>query len=251
MRRTLVLMAAVLIGSGLAAPGPALADGDPASDYLLLQPVFYPFSRPAPELVDQLNRNVYAAKRAGYELRVAIIREPSDLGAVPQLFGKPQLYARFLGQELKGYYAGRLLIVMPQGYGMSVRGTTDPGGVQVLSRVPAPAGDSPDQLTTAAVAAVRRLSAAAGHPLPANPPAPPSSSNPASSSTQPSRGSSQIVTFLLAGGVLLVGAMAAAAVILLSRRTAAPEPDHGGPEPESVDGATQEPGHANGREERQ
>ncbi|MGZ4430238.1 MAG: hypothetical protein ACXVYV_01205 [Gaiellales bacterium] len=222
MRRALLFIAAALIGSALG-PAKALADGDPASDYLLLQPVFYPFSHPAPELMDQLNRNVYAAKRAGYEIRVAIIRAPSDLGAVPQLFGNPQLYARFLGQELKGYYRGALLIVMPQGYGMSVRGVTNPAGVAVLAHVARPAGASSDQLTTAALTAVRRLSAAAGHPLPANPPAPPTSTSP--SSPRPSSGSSALTTYLLAGGVLLLGAMAAAAVILLSRRAAGPEQD--------------------------
>ena len=37
---------------------------------------------------------------------------------MPVLYGKPQRYANFLGQEIVYYYKGPLLVVMPNGYGI-------------------------------------------------------------------------------------------------------------------------------------
>ena len=38
---------------------------------------------------------------------------------MPQLWAKPQVYARFLGAELRFVYKDTLLIVMPQGFGIN------------------------------------------------------------------------------------------------------------------------------------
>jgi hypothetical protein len=162
---------------GLAASPPAVADGDPASDFLIFQRVFFPYQAPSALAKARLLATVAASKRAGYPLRVAVVQDPSDLGAVPQLFGKPQLYARFLGTELG--YAGVdsvLLVVMRAGYGVSAGGRVTksyrlkprPVGplVRRIADVPPPKGGSPDDLTEAAVGAVRTLAAGAGHPLP-------------------------------------------------------------------------------------
>ena len=56
---------------------------------------------------------------AGLPIKVAVIGNKTDLGAVPQLWGKPQTYARFLGAELRFVYKDTLLVVMPQGFGIN------------------------------------------------------------------------------------------------------------------------------------
>jgi hypothetical protein len=105
----------------------ARADGDPASDFLPVQNVFTPFDTKIPQpLVGQLTALVNEANARGFKLKVAVIATTYDLGAVPSLFDKPKQYARFLGQELYLMYNGRLLIVMPNGYGLYRHGKPVP-----------------------------------------------------------------------------------------------------------------------------
>jgi hypothetical protein len=154
----------VLAVALLCAPVPALADGDPASDMLLVQNVFYPFSPPvAPAIQRTLNAETAAAKRAHFPIKVALIASPADLGAIPSLFAKPQQYADFLDQEIS-FFGGKqlLLVVMPNGYG--VQGLT-PSGTAAGAKLPPPAGRASDDLARAAIAAVPKLAAAAGHPV--------------------------------------------------------------------------------------
>ena len=109
---------AVLAVACLCLPAAARADGDPASDYLLVQDVFYPFQVAIdPAAREGLDTTVKAAAASGFKIRVALIAHNYDLGSVPQLFEKPQPYAEFLGQELAFVYPGRLLVAMPNGYG--------------------------------------------------------------------------------------------------------------------------------------
>ena len=66
------------------APARARADGDPASDMLLAQSVFYPFSPAvAAGLQKTLNAEAAAANRAHFPLKIALIESPVDLGAIP------------------------------------------------------------------------------------------------------------------------------------------------------------------------
>jgi hypothetical protein len=109
----------VVLVFALAAPL-AHADGDPASDYLYTQKVFVPFDvakQPGPLAAD-----IEGATKAGFTIRVAVIGSAYDLGSVPSLWRKPQLYARFLGAELAFVYKQRLLIVMPNGFGFFWKG---------------------------------------------------------------------------------------------------------------------------------
>jgi hypothetical protein len=118
LRTGLGLAVGVLAAAAALAVPRALADGDPASDVLLTRSVFVPYGAPVSQaVVTQLETVVARARKAGYPIKVAIVRVPYDLGAVTSLYGKPQVYARFLGRELMFLYRGRLLIVMPQGYG--------------------------------------------------------------------------------------------------------------------------------------
>ena len=159
-RATLAVAAAALVL--FAAPGGALADGDPASDVLLGQDVFLPYSPVSSALASRLYALTGAAAAHGYPLRVALIGARSDLGVVPALFGKPTAYARFLSAELGGAAPGPVLVVMPQGFGLAAGGralaTTAAAGI-------ATAGGA-DGLASAALAAIPRLARAAGHPLP-------------------------------------------------------------------------------------
>ena len=153
---------AAVVALALIATPVAQADGDPASDYLITRQTFLPFNAKTPNAqVQALNGIVGDANRKGYKIRVAIISKPFDLGAVPSLWKKPKTYARFLGQELAFVYKNRLLIVMPNGYGVARGGKLLPAEQRVVDSLPAPGGGGP-ALTAGATRAVRRLAAGAG-----------------------------------------------------------------------------------------
>jgi hypothetical protein len=154
-------LAAVVALAFVATPV-ARADGDPASDYLITRQTFLPFTAKIPkQQVEALNGIVKDANDKGYKIRVAIISKPFDLGAVPSLFRKPKTYARFLGQELAFVYKNRLLIVMPNGYGVARGGRLLPAEQRVVDALPPPGSGGP-ALAAAATRAVRRLAANSG-----------------------------------------------------------------------------------------
>jgi hypothetical protein len=134
----------------------ASADGDPASDTLLVQNTFLPYPRPPASLANALSREVAIAYAHGYRLKVAVIASETDLGAVPSLFNKPADYAKFLGQELEFYYIGPLLVVMPAGYGVYDGGRTTLKERKVLASLH-PSGSSGDALTASATSVVHAL----------------------------------------------------------------------------------------------
>jgi hypothetical protein len=166
-----VLLAAVAL---LLVPAAARADGDPASDILLVQDVFVTYTVQVPTAdKSQLEALVAAAKRAKVPLKVAVIATPADLGAVPSLFGKPKVYAEFLGREIYNIYPGRLLVVMPDGYGVSSAGAIVKREQRAVEALQKPGSDGA-ALATAAQQAIRRIATLHGKRLPAAP-APPSS----------------------------------------------------------------------------
>ena len=161
-RRVVLLAVATVL---LSVPAVARANGDPASDYLLTQNVFLPFTTTIDRNeVKRLDALLKAAKRQHSPIRVALILTPSDLGSAFSLFNKPQKYAEFLGLELSFVYRERLLVVMPKGYGSSVNGNPDPKAAQVLKKLPPPGRDATKEVD-AAIIAVQRLAAAEGHKL--------------------------------------------------------------------------------------
>jgi hypothetical protein len=150
----------------LAAAPAARADGDPASDYLLSQSTFIPPDAGIPTAYqNQLNQIVAKAKNAGYGIRVALISSPYDLGSVTVLNHRPKEYARFLGQELSFVYRGRLLVVMPNGFGFSRDGRPVPSEQAVVDRL-SPPGKGGAALASAATTAVSRLAADSGVVVP-------------------------------------------------------------------------------------
>jgi hypothetical protein len=137
-------------------PGAARADGDPASDVLYTQDVFLPYPPPAPPQIKALKRSVAAVYAKHYRIKVAVIAANSDLGAVPELFGKPTAYARFLGQELSPVYVGPLLIVMRAGYGIYDGGRSTAAEDRVLTPLTV-FGSSANDLASSAAQAVDKL----------------------------------------------------------------------------------------------
>ena len=158
MKRTVVILATV--GALVAAPL-ARADGDPASDYLLVDKVFLPFDAKIPKSQQaQLTGVVDAAVKAGFPIRVAVIATTYDMGSVTSLYRKPRTYARFLGLELGFVYKQRLLVVMPNGFGFNWPKHSPAAAYSVLAKIPIAPGSS--GLVTAAQTAVEKLAAADG-----------------------------------------------------------------------------------------
>ncbi len=202
----LATMLATLLAAACLLPAAALADGDPASDVLLGENVFYPYQPPvSPALQKSLNAETAAAKRAGFPIKVALIASPVDLGVIPDLFGKPQKYADFLDQEISFQTKQPLLVVMYNGYG--VRGVPAKS-LSALAAVPKPSGKASNDLARAALTTVRKMADAAGHPLAGEH----SSSSGADSPTL-------LIVVLAAAAVLT--ALALAVVTVRRRRTAA------------------------------
>jgi hypothetical protein len=146
----------------LCAPGTARANGDPASDYLLLRSIFLPFDAKVDhDVTDRLANTITAAGKAKMPIKVAVIGSRYDLGTAFSLFNKAQRYAEFLGLELSFQYQGPLLVVMPNGYGYSINGKPDPAGMAVVQKLPPPGKDATKQIE-GATTAIRRLAAAKG-----------------------------------------------------------------------------------------
>jgi hypothetical protein len=162
MRRVLLLAVAVAL---LAPVTAAHANGDPASDVLLTQPVFFPLDAAFSDSDrERLLKTVQAADERGYKIRVALIPYTGDLGTAVTLWQHPRRYAKFLAQELAFVYRNRLLIVQPAGFGFYNRGKPVAKEQRVLDRVPV--GQTPDELAQSATAAVRALAAADGVVVP-------------------------------------------------------------------------------------
>jgi hypothetical protein len=180
----------------------ALADGDPASDVLLGENVFYPYSPPVTASIQKsLSADAAALRKAGFPLKVALIASPVDLGVIPDLFGKPQKYADFLDQEISFQGKQHLLVVMASGYG--VQGVSA-AAQRAVASLPKPAGKQSNDLARAAAVAVAAVAKAEGHPLKG------------SAGSGSSVGSSATVIVVILG--LAAAAIAGALVALTLRR---------------------------------
>jgi hypothetical protein len=165
VRRHALLALALLLAS---APV-ARADGDPASDVLPTQDIFFPYAPPtSAQLRTALVRVVKQSAAAGFPLKVAMIESGGDLGSYPQMLNQPQRYANLLASELPTNPHGsirtrpRLLVVMPVGFGGDNLGDKVDSA---LAPVKIDASAQSDGLARAAIEAVARLATANGHPV--------------------------------------------------------------------------------------
>ena len=204
MARRLPSLLAIVILVGAALPASGLADGDPASDVLLGQNVYYPYSPPVPQRIQNtLNAATIDAKKAGLPLKVALIASPVDLGVVPELFGKPADYAKFLDKEISFQGPQPLLVVMPSGYGL--QGTTAKAAA-IVRELALPRGKTSTALAVAATTAVARVAAADGHPI----------KGAIGADTSSSGGSGSAAPLLI--GLIVAAVLVAGALIVLRRR---------------------------------
>jgi len=151
-------LAVVVVVATLPVPT-ARGDGDPASDTLLEQSVYFPYGSPSQSVRAALQQAVDGVYAHGGRVKVALIYTQTDLGAIPSLFGKPADYAHFLGIELGLWYVGPLLVVMPAGYGIYDGGRSTTAADSVLGSLHVDAS-SPDGLTRSATTAVQHLASA-------------------------------------------------------------------------------------------
>jgi hypothetical protein len=152
------LLGAALTLAAISNAPAVYADADPASDFLLATPVFYPY-RPAtsPAIKSALEGTLTKLEKDRLNLKVAIIDSPNDLGGVSNLWRMPQPYADFLGKEISFNQTQPLLVVMPQGFGLyGVNGKSSLSGLQLDTNHQA------DGLARSAIAAVVRLGRAEG-----------------------------------------------------------------------------------------
>jgi LPXTG-motif cell wall-anchored protein len=204
--------ALLTIVAALLAPAAARADGDPASDVLLLQAAYLPyFPAPAKPLSQTLQRLLDRTGKAGYPMKVALIQSQGDLGAYPELFGKPAPYAKLLASEI-AFKVKRphLLVVMPVGLAGRNLG---PQADALLAKVQVDKTAKSDGLVRAAIEAVARVATANGHPTQV----------PAVKSekavTAKTGGDSHTLLYVLAGVIVLLG-IALIAVSVRTRRSA-------------------------------
>jgi hypothetical protein len=144
----------------------ALADGDPASD-IRVPPdvrVYMTNGATSGDLEKRIQATAQKVTDAGLPIKVAIIGNKTDLGAVPQLWGKPQTYARFLGAELRFVYKDTLLIVTPQGFGINGPYPL-PKALAAWSGIDPRKDTTPQGLADSADKALRALAKADGKPI--------------------------------------------------------------------------------------
>jgi len=204
MKRVCPLVAAV-VALAFLAPA-ALADGDPASDFLLSQSSFLsPYDGKIPTAQQKrIEAMLQSAKAQGFPLKLAVIATRYDLGAVPILYKKPQTYAKFLAQEDYYFWKDELLVVMPNGYGLYKLRNLPPEDKAVLAKLPKFDNTNGPALADAAERAIVALAARRGLTL---------STGSGSSGT-----SAWVERGEIAGGAIVICLLAAGGVFVWRRR---------------------------------
>jgi hypothetical protein len=207
LRPILFAVAALALLAALVAPWAARADGDPASDTLLIQPLYTPVSQKiSPDVLKTLDSTITSANTAGFKVRVALILDRTDLGAVPQLFGHPLQYVHLLAGELYFGWKGGIIAVQPSGIGVRNMKPLAPAQA-VVNGIAIAKPATADSLAIAATTAIRKLAAARGITLAAG-----------STTASSTRGSSSSTTTIVIVAVVVVVVLALLAGLLVLRR---------------------------------
>jgi len=167
VRRLVVLALAAALAGTVA--GTARGDGDPASDVLLSDNVFLSYQSPYGSAEGRaLEALAKEAKQQHFPMRVAVITQIADLGAIGGLYGKAQRYADFLASEITFVYRGTLVVAMngkPGGFGVHGPGAT-PAARRALARMKLPSTSvTAAELARLAATAMQGVAAASGHHL--------------------------------------------------------------------------------------
>ena len=144
-------------------PANTLAHGDPTAHYLETDPLLTSYAAPPDVPVElQLRGVLDAAAARGYPIKVVLFANENDTGGELEPLEDTQGYATTVSRQLSEVRPLRapVLIVTPDRYGVG-------GPLKAPARDLPPAQEaSGNALARAAMVAVRRLSSAAGHPLP-------------------------------------------------------------------------------------
>ena len=103
----------------LAFPAPAFADGDPASDILLQQDVYYGVGVDLrSKAAAQLPAMLAEARRQGFDMKVALISDPAGpRDRHVHVADRRRTTRPTSASEIANVYKGHLLVLMPNGYG--------------------------------------------------------------------------------------------------------------------------------------
>jgi hypothetical protein len=155
--RARLLALSVALAALAVLPAGALADGDPASDVLISSTLYTPVAQKiSPPVLQQLQRTIEQANAGGFQVRVALILDRTDLGAVPQLYGNPTSYVRLLSAELFYVWKGAVIAVQPSGIGVAnIKPLAPAQAAANTIKVAKPA--TADALAQAATTAIRKI----------------------------------------------------------------------------------------------
>jgi hypothetical protein len=227
----------VLVAVG--APASALAHGDPTAHYLETDALLTSYTAPPDLRVERRLRGVLdAAAARGYPIKVALIANDGDTGGELEPLTHTQTYVATVAEQLEGVWRLKapVLIVTPDGYGI---GGSQPRDGTLTPITPALAASLARDLPVAekaegtalartAMVAVRRLAAAAGHPLPKH--IPPAKDDLygilRGAGSQDASGGPWVIG-ALALATLLLGALLVAVHRRIMRRAVADTPPHG------------------------
>jgi len=222
------LLALASVLTFLVAAPAARADGDPASDILPTEDVYYGYGIDLrSKAAAQLPAMLATARENGYEIKVALISGFVDLGIATWMWLDPREYARYLGEELSLVYSGRLLVLMRNGYGVYYGGKVPGKERRVIARLEPPGRAA--HFLASAIRGVQALAAADGvklrvpdvtpppggikmgqaHPSPTAAPDSSLTETPTVTPAPPASGTSGAWLFLVPVGLFVVAALAA------------------------------------------
>src|SRR4051794_7969288 len=154
MRVAGALLAAMLLA--LALPGGALAHGDGPTHFLELEDVYPGYASPPTAMVErQLRGYVLAAARAGMPVKVAVATE-GDVTDRPRELRRPQVYA----ESVVAIAGVKVPVIVVTPYGVGIVGAKAP-------HIAVARNASADLMARTAMQAIRAVTKAGGHPLPA------------------------------------------------------------------------------------
>ena len=171
------MLVAVAVVAALAGPGRALAHGDPTAHYLETDPLLTSYSVPPELAVERQLRGVLdAAAARGYPIKVVLFATDGDTGGDAPALEDPQTYVGTVTAQLESVrpLQAPVLIVTPHRFGLGGRQPrhgrltliTPALAAKLEKGIPRAKKAQGTALARTAMVVVRRLAAAAGHPLP-------------------------------------------------------------------------------------